>query len=160
MSEETKTDDDLKILSFEEIMQADDLDTEKVPVPEWGGAVLMKTMSGKNRDDYIQILQGRMVGTGKGRKLSNYRGLSASLLQQCLIKKDESPLFTAAQIKDLQGKNGAVISRLVEKAQEMNGLTDDEVEKISGNSETTKNEDDGLTSPEDLVAPSENHSND
>lgn len=155
MSEETKEDEDLKVLSFDEIIAADDLETVKVPVPEWGGAVLMRTMSGKRRDEYIQILQGRMVGTGKGRTLKNYRGLSALLLKECFIKTDGSPLFDTKQVAKLQEKNGSVISRLVEKAQEMNGLTDDEVEKISKNSETTQNDEIGSTEPDVLGVPSE-----
>ncbi|MFE3382837.1 hypothetical protein [Streptomyces anulatus] len=39
-------------LSAEQILDADDLAIEDVPVPEWGGTVRVKGMSGTERDRF------------------------------------------------------------------------------------------------------------
>ena len=47
----------MNILSKEAILAADDLPREKVNVPEWGGEVLVRTMSGTDRDAFEASLQ-------------------------------------------------------------------------------------------------------
>ena len=37
-------------LSREDILKAEDLPTEEVPVPEWGGSVLVRGLTGRERD--------------------------------------------------------------------------------------------------------------
>ena len=153
-AEERAVVDAMPVLSFDQIKDAEDLETRKVPVKEWGGAVLLKTMTGDVRDEYVQLVQNRMVGSGKGRKISNYKGLSSSLIQKCAVKADGTQLFTPVQVREIQKKSSAILQRLLDICQEMNGLSDDEVEKYSGNFETTQNADDGTTLPTGEDAPS------
>ena len=40
------------VLSKEQILQADDLKTETVEVPEWGGDVLLRELRGRERDAF------------------------------------------------------------------------------------------------------------
>ena len=47
-----KKQDDMRILSREDIAQADDIVIEAVDVPEWGGTVLVKGMTGAERDRF------------------------------------------------------------------------------------------------------------
>ncbi len=39
-------------LTGEEILGADDLPTEVVPVPEWDGTVIVRTLTGAERDHW------------------------------------------------------------------------------------------------------------
>jgi hypothetical protein len=139
-----------QFLSFEEIVAADDIQYETVPVPEWPtsngqpGAVRLRTLRGFERDEYVQILQGRMTGSGDDRRLTNYKNLPSILLQKVMVKADGSALFTPAQVMTLQQKNADVINRLFTKAQEMNGLTDDEVVDTAKNSATDPNDASGI----------------
>ena len=144
-NEDTKT-EGLTLLSADQILSADDIETRTVPVPEWGGAVLMRTMDGNVRDDYTELVQSRMVGEGKKRKIGSYKGLAVSLLHKCLVKDDGTPLFQRPQLIQFQKKSSAVLARLTKVAQEMNGLSEDEVEKLAGNSESDRSDDDGTTS--------------
>ena len=41
-----------KLLSRDDILAVDDRVTEVVPVPEWGGAVTVRALSGNQRDKY------------------------------------------------------------------------------------------------------------
>ena len=45
------TDTTIKILSVDEILEADDLAEEVVPVPQWGGAVKIRELTKKQQDD-------------------------------------------------------------------------------------------------------------
>lgn len=146
------TDQKNRILSFEEICAADDLETRTEYVPEWGGSVILQTMTGDKRDNYVQLLQTRMAGSGTARKLSNCKDLTARLCQLSLINEDGTPLFTMDQIKSFQEKNGHVITRLTAIAQEMNGLNDKEVTKQAKNSESNQSQESGTASPQDSVA--------
>ena len=40
------------VLTREQILKADDMTTERVPVPEWGGEVLVKSLTGRQRDEF------------------------------------------------------------------------------------------------------------
>lgn len=143
-----------RILSFEEICAADDLTTKDVYVDEWRGAVRLKTLSGELRDKYVAQVQSRMVGIGKARRLGNPKGLTVALLQSVLIKDDGCQLFSSTQqLEKMQQKNGEVIGRLFDIAQEMNGLNDTEVVKHAGNSESDQNKDTGDELQTPLDAP-------
>jgi len=150
----------LVLLTAEQILAADDIETRTVPVPEWGGAVLMRTMSGKVRDSYNEIVQSRLVGKGKNRKVGSYKGLTVSLLHKCLVKQDGSPLFKREQLIAFQEKSSEVIGRLQKIAIEMNGLSDEEVEDLAGKSETDLSGESGSVSPDDLDAQLMRPSND
>ena len=42
----------MKALTRDEILGADDLKTESVKVPEWGGTVLVRELTGAERDEW------------------------------------------------------------------------------------------------------------
>ena len=47
------------MLTREQILQSDDLPCETVPVPEWGGEVQVRTMTGTDRDAFEASLIGK-----------------------------------------------------------------------------------------------------
>ena len=56
------------MLTREQILQSDDLPRETVPVPEWGGSVRIRTLSGADRDGYNFFME---QGMGKTLTLLN-----------------------------------------------------------------------------------------
>lgn len=118
-------------LSKDQIVAAEDREVRSVPVPEWGGEVLLKTMTGTDRNAYENSLI-RMQGDVA---VPNMANASAKLLARCLVDEDGERLFSEAEIHELGQKSASVLSRLSEVAQEMNGLTEQAVEEAEGNSE-------------------------
>lgn len=113
-----------------EILGADDLPTEDVFCPEWGGGyVTVKTMTGEERDAFEEL----MIARRKGGKLHT-RGLKAKLVQLTAVDEDGNPMFTEAEIAALNKKSCKAVDRLFGIAQRMNGLRQEDVDELVGNS--------------------------
>ena len=110
------------------ILAAEDLKREVVPVPEWGGDVIITTMSGAQRDAWEMSL----VVKGGGRAdVSNVR---AKLVVCCAIDEEGNLLFSPEDAVALGAKSGAALERCAKAAQRLNKLTDDALEEARGNS--------------------------
>lgn len=106
-----------KMIGRSEILAADDLKDRVVEVPEWGGAVRIKAMSGVERDRFEKMA----IARKRGDTIEN-EGLRAELLAMTLVDDDGVLLFTADDIAELNKKSGQVLDRLATIAGEVNGL--------------------------------------
>lgn len=107
---------------------------EEFDVPEWGGVVKLRVMTGTERDAY----EAEIVGTrgGKDRRL-NLFNLRARLVARCLLGEDDAPLFDwrkPADIDELGAMDAAGLDRVFKRVQEMNGLTEKDIDDLTGNS--------------------------
>jgi hypothetical protein len=115
-------------LTREQIDAAEDLPTRAVPVPEWGGDVLLRTLTGKQRDDFEQG-QASLPANGK---LDNIR---ARLVALCLVDGDGKQLYADHEsILRLGGRSGTVLDRLFDVCREMNGMTAESAKAAEKNS--------------------------
>jgi len=128
-------------LSRKDILEVNDLTTRVVPIPEWKGDVIIKMMTGTERDQFEDSL---FEGRGKDRK-SNYKNLRAKLLSMCLVGEDGKRLFSDKDIESLGGKSAKALDRLYTIATEINGIGAKEEEALTKNSESEGN--DTSTSP-------------
>ena len=80
-------------------------------------------MSAANRDAYLQKLSSRIKTgpDGKPQGVSNFEGLQAELLGQCLTKKGKP-----VDSKEIQGWPAGVVTAIYNMAQEMNRLSEGE----------------------------------
>jgi len=122
-----------KFLSRDEILRAKDIETVEVDVPEWGGKVRMRGMTGTERDAFeAENFQVR----GRNTKL-NFENLRARLLVRCIVDNDGKPMFSKGDIDSLGNKSCAAIQRLFNVAQKLNGLSGEDIEELVGNSDET-----------------------
>ncbi|WP_329550056.1 hypothetical protein OG548_08220 [Streptomyces sp. NBC_01356] len=119
-------------LSAEAILDADDLLREAVEVPEWGGTVLVQGMTGTDRDRFeAQMLNENMSGVAKDKAMERYR---ARLAAACLVTEDGKRMFRSdPEIKRLGDKSAQALSRVVDVASRLSGLSDGDVEELTGN---------------------------
>lgn len=106
----------MPILNREAILAAQDLQTQTVPVPEWGGEVIVRMMTGTERDAFGTSLLG---ADGKP-DMANYR---AKLLAATLVDEAGARLFTADDVAALGGKSAAAVERVFEVANTLNALS-------------------------------------
>lgn len=99
-----------KILSAAEILAADDLQTVDVEVPEWGGVVRLRSLTGEEISKIIDATSQR----GADRALQ--------IVALCAIDEKGATLFTSEQLADLQKKNLKVLLRLQTAAMRLNDL--------------------------------------
>ena len=95
------------ILSRDQILQADDLGLVELKIPEWGGSVYVR---------------------GDSEKLSNVRAYLAALT--VVDEKGERMFRSAEDIEALGGKSARALTRIFNKALEVNGFGADDVEKL------------------------------
>ena len=117
-------------LTREQILGAQTLPRELVPVPEFGGEVWVAVMPGIVRDAWE-----RSMVTAGAPNLDNMR---AKLVAACVVDDNGERLFTEADIDALGQKNWMALERITKVAQRLNQLGDDAMEKIQGNSEPTR----------------------
>jgi len=119
-------------LSADQILGADDLRSEDVNVPEWGGVVKVQGMTGAARDRFeSSMLAENMHGVSKDKALDNYR---ARLAAFCMVDGEGKRLFRSdAEVKRLGEKSAEALSRVAEVATRLSGLSPDDVEELTGN---------------------------
>ncbi|MCG8430382.1 MAG: phage tail assembly chaperone [Candidatus Omnitrophica bacterium] len=117
----------MALLTRDDILQVSDLDRKVINVPEWNGDVMVRTMTGAERDNFEQSLFDQK---GKSTK-ANMDNLRAKLLAKCLVNEEGSKLFSEKDIGKLGEKSAKVLDRLYTIARDMNGIgADDEEEMI------------------------------
>jgi hypothetical protein len=116
-------------LKKDEILKAQDFIFEDVDVPEWGGKVRIRCMTGSERDAY----EASVYEFKGGAMQLNREDLRSKLLARVLVDSQNERLFTDAEVKLLGRKNAKVIDRLFTIAQRINALSDDDVKKLEKN---------------------------
>ncbi|WP_228979720.1 hypothetical protein [Streptomyces sp. DH12] len=116
-------------LSAEQILGADDLTAEDVPVPEWGGTVRVRALSGTERD---RIEASMMNGTSvSADKLAGFR---ARMAAASIVGPDGKRMFRSdAETRRLGEKSAAALERVCDVAMRLSGLSDKDIEEITGN---------------------------
>lgn len=132
-----------KLLSKADILKADDMQFEEVEVPEWGGTVRVKAMTGSERDRWEKNVIERKKGGGTQTK-DNVR---ANLVAATVIDASGKLEFSQADIKALGAKSAAALERVYEVAAKLSRIGPQDVEDMTGNSETTPSDDSLSSSP-------------
>jgi hypothetical protein len=123
-------------LSKDQILSANDADFELVDVPEWGGKVRVKTLTGDERDAYEQSLIDQR-GNVLGPKLA---GAQARLVALTAVDDDGKRLFGDDDVKALGAKSAQALNRVFEVSMRLSRLTQKDVEELVGNSNGTQDE--------------------
>jgi hypothetical protein len=107
------------ILTKDAILAADDLPKERVNVPEWGGDVFVRTMTGTDRDSFEASL------IGNDGRLENVR---ARLVSLTICSESGERLFSDDEIASLGSKSAKALDRLFSVSQRLNGIGAEQVE--------------------------------
>jgi hypothetical protein len=96
------------------ILEAQDLKTETINVPEWGCDVTLRAMTGTERDAFDQslVLDGQR----------NIENLRARLLVKTIVDESGQRLFADEDAVALGKKSAAALDRCFDVAQRLNGL--------------------------------------
>jgi hypothetical protein len=118
------------MLNRDQILNAKDLRTEPVAVPEWGGEVAVRMLTGTERDAFEASL---FVGEGQERR-QDMANVRAKLIARTVVGDDGKLVFTEADIAALGEKSAAALDRVFTVAQRINGLGAKDVADLAGNS--------------------------
>lgn len=126
------------LLNRDQILQYSDLKKELVKVPEWGGDVYVREMAGWERDHW----EARLI-SAKGNPIAILENVRATLAVLTVCGEDSKPLFELSDAIDLGKKSCGALDRILEVAQRLNKISDDDVDGIVKNSDPGQKEDSG-----------------
>jgi ribosomal protein S21 len=119
-------------LTKDQILAAADLPEEVVDVPEWGGKVLIRGMTGAERDAFEESV---MVTRGNNREL-NLRNFRAKLVARSIVDPvTKERMFSDNEIAELGKKSARALQRVFEAALRLNGMTAESVEELTKSTE-------------------------
>ncbi len=130
-------------LSREDILKVDDLEVRDVDVPEWGGTVRVRAMSGTDRDAYDAS---RMERREDGTFVATLENSRAKLVARSVVDDNGVLLFSEVDVVALGRKSAVALGRVFELAAELSGLAGGD--EVAGNSEAATSGDSGSSSPE------------
>lgn len=115
-----------KVLSKQAILDSCDTKTKQIHIAEWGGDVIISTMSGFARDRF----ESSVVGKAGGMNTTNIR---AKLVAACVVDEKGELLFTEADVIKLGNKSCTALDKIFAEAQKLNHLGADEIEELAKN---------------------------
>ena len=141
-------------LSKEDIFKADDRPVRDVEVPEWGGTVRVRGLTGAGRDEYESSLRAvqeveQPDGTVLQKMVPNTLNSRAKLASLSIVDSDGNQLFSELDVGRLGQKSSAALDRVVAAASELSALGGSAAEgELEGNSGAAESGDSGSGSPE------------
>ena len=118
---------DMSLLTRDQILQAQDIARETVAVPEWGGDVLVRGLTGQERDAYEATIMS-LNGTNARMNLVNAR---AKLVARSVVDEDGARLFGDEDVALLAKKSAAALERVFSVAQRLSGLTSSDIDELA-----------------------------
>lgn len=134
-------------LTRDAILTADDLKKEEIQVPEWGGSVFIRCMTGTERDAFeseAYTVRGKDVQINR----ENFR---ARLLVRVLVDEKGERLFSDKDIASLGAKSGKALDRVFTVAMKISGLSKEDVEDLTKNSSPGEKDASTSSSPGNLA---------
>lgn len=115
------------MLSRDQILSAQDIKADEIDIPEWGGTVRLRQMTGRQRDEFERALsdQAKLGELG-----TNMR---ARIVAATVVDEQDNLLFTEADIATLGEKNWRALDRIASTASKLNALTDAAIEDVAKN---------------------------
>lgn len=114
------------LLTRAAILSADDLKTVDVPVPEWGGEVRIRSLTGTQREVF-----GRSLLDAAGKPTGE--GYNLKLVAVSVVQEDGTQAFTLDDVQILGTKSDAALDRVVDAIETLNKMKAGAIEDAKGN---------------------------
>ncbi len=112
-----------KVLTRDEIAGVQDLQLQRVEVPEWGGDLYVRGMTGAERDAF---LAGALDGKGN----VDLHNMTAKLVASTAVDGAGRRIFTDEDVEMLAAKSAAALSRVFTVASRLSGISKEDVEGL------------------------------
>jgi hypothetical protein len=129
----------MAILTREQILSAADIQSETIPVPEWGGEVIVKALTGKERDQF----EASVVDTSGKRTRFKPENIRAKLVALSVVGEDGKRVFSTSDVERLGDKCAAALERVFKVASQLSGITEADIEELEKNSSSSQSAEPG-----------------
>jgi len=127
----------MTLLTKQELIDAPDIVTEEVYVPQWGGSVLVRTMTELQRGKILAALYEQRAN-GQVLRLQE---LQLRFCGCSIVDESGKRMFSDQELAILGKKSAAAIQVIFEVVARLNGLSNEQVEELSKNSDETPSDD-------------------
>ena len=110
-----------KYLGRDDILKAIDEKFLDVEVPEWGGTVRVRSLTGLQRSQLLKASQDESIEDWIER-----------LCAACICDENGNPVFKQEDVKELKKKNSAALNRVFNAADELNGISSKAIDDLAG----------------------------
>jgi hypothetical protein len=114
----------MSYLTAEQILAAEDLQTEDVDIPAWGGKVRVRTISAQEAQD----------ANDRAEKFGHPMAIEVAAL--AVVDGEGKPIFSIEQAKQLLGKSNHAFTTMVKAVLRLNGLGEEAEKELAKNCET------------------------
>ncbi len=111
-------------LSRESILASDDTVYEDVEVPEWGGTVRLRGLTGAERDR----MEASIASNPKKPNLTNFR---SRMCASSIVDESGQPVFGTADISALGNKSAAALERVFSVAIRLSGMSETDITELT-----------------------------
>jgi hypothetical protein len=120
------------MLGRDAILAAQDVTSELVDVPEWGGSVCVKAMTGEQRDAFETSILKDKADPTKG---VSFVDLRARFVARVCVDDKGVRLFTDEDVKSLSRKSAKALDRVYDVGARLAGMRKEDAERLAGNSD-------------------------
>ena len=110
-----------KYLGRDDILKVIDEKFQDVQVPEWGGTVRVRSLTGLQRSQLLKASADEAIEDWIER-----------LCAACICDENGNPVFKSEDIKQLRNKNAAALNRVFTAADELNGISSKAIDELAG----------------------------
>lgn len=121
----------MMLLNKDAILSAQDLKTEHVLVPEWGGKVIVSEMGGLTAMEFYDALWPEGDEDGKAKSIDST--FMATAIIHSVVDEQGARLFSMDDLPRLARKKGKALRRVFEAADRLNLLTNKAREEAAKN---------------------------
>lgn len=114
------------------MLAADDLETRDLYIPEWEGWVRICTLTGAEKDE-LEVGMVLATTNGKVGETKRIDNIRARFVAAAVVDEEGRKLYSAGDVEALGKKSARPLSRIFTAVQDMNGISDDDVEEMEKN---------------------------
>ena len=118
-------------LTRQALLGATTVPTLTVEIPELGGSVIVRGMTGAERDKFESSC---WEGRGKKRNFS-MSNIRAKLVTYCVVDETGHRLFTEADVDAIGAMRADIVDRLFGAAQKLSGMSEEDIDELGRRSE-------------------------
>jgi hypothetical protein len=129
------------LLTFDDIVAASDIRYEYVDVPEWGGRLKLKSLTGEERGKVFTAIRahGKQIhDEDEAQSIFYARVIAASA-----VDEDDKPVIGQKNALALTKKSSSALNRVYKVCARLSGLGDEEIEKAKDDLKRTPSDDTG-----------------
>jgi hypothetical protein len=125
------------MLDRETILGKRELRRETVEIPEWGGLIIVRELTGAERSRYEAGFSDVVMGEAKtvADKSKRFENMRARIAVVACINEDGTHLFHDDDVETLNQLAGKALDRIFSAVMRLSGYSPEEQEKLKKNSE-------------------------